>query len=106
MGYTGRVGESAEHATYKSVCGGDGNTEAVRVVFDPDLVTWEDLCAAFLLNPRVPSSIYGRQDPQYQVAIWTHDDQQLAAATVGFLSCSHARTLSSKSDIHHVIVSW
>jgi len=66
-------------ATYESVCGGDGHTEAVRVVFDPSVVSYEDIVRLFFENPRVPS-VYGEQELQYQVACWAMDDRQLAAA--------------------------
>lgn len=66
-------------ATYRSVCGGDGHTEAVRIVFDPSIVHYEDIVRIFFENPRVPT-IYGKQDPQYQVACWAMDDRQRAVA--------------------------
>ena len=44
-GYTG--GEVA-NPTYKQVsAGGTGHTEAIRVVYDPEIVTYDDLLAVF-----------------------------------------------------------
>ena len=34
-------------ATYKSVCSGDGHTEAVRVVFDPLVISYEEIVRLF-----------------------------------------------------------
>jgi peptide-methionine (S)-S-oxide reductase len=62
-------------ATYRSVCGGDGHTEAVRLIFDPTIIPYREIARQFFENPRVPV-IHGKQDPQYQVACWAMDDQQ------------------------------
>jgi len=76
VGYTG---SAAPSPTYGSVCGGDGHTEAVRVEFDPSVFRYEELIRKFLEDPRVPN-VYGKQDPQYQVAIWANSGEQREAA--------------------------
>lgn len=76
VGYTGSDSPSP---TYKSVCAGDGHTEAVRVEFDPSQLSYEGLIRRFVEDPKVPN-IYGRQDPQYQVAIWACSPSQREAA--------------------------
>jgi peptide-methionine (S)-S-oxide reductase len=40
VGYTGG---SRPNPTYESVCAGDGHTEAMRVWFDPTIMSYEDL---------------------------------------------------------------
>ncbi len=40
VGYTGGT---APNPTYNSVCAGDGHTEAMRVWFDPSVITYEQL---------------------------------------------------------------
>jgi len=62
--------------TYESVCDGDGHAEAVRVEFDPSAVGYEELVRRFVEDPRVPTYIHGREDPQYRVAIWTSSEDQ------------------------------
>lgn len=88
VGYTGRSAvdphsssssSSPPAATYDSVCDGDGNTEAVRVEFDPAVLGYEELIRRFVESPRVPN-IYGPQDPQYMVAIWVASEEQREAA--------------------------
>eukprot|EP00592_Proboscia_alata_P023412 CAMPEP_0194402304 /NCGR_PEP_ID=MMETSP0176-20130528/993_1 /TAXON_ID=216777 /ORGANISM="Proboscia alata, Strain PI-D3" /LENGTH=209 /DNA_ID=CAMNT_0039199553 /DNA_START=25 /DNA_END=654 /DNA_ORIENTATION=+ len=72
VGYTG---SRSPAPTYQSVCGGDGHTEAVRLEFNPRVLRYEDLIRRFIDDPRVPN-IYGRQEPQYQVAIWVSSSEQ------------------------------
>lgn len=83
VGYTGRIRSSNDvvstPATYETVCNGDGNTEAVRVVFNPCIVSYESIIKHFFENPRVPM-IYGKQDVQYQVAVWVMDERQMMVA--------------------------
>ncbi|MCH9695256.1 MAG: peptide-methionine (S)-S-oxide reductase MsrA [Gammaproteobacteria bacterium] len=44
----GYAGGSLEHPTYKEVCsGGTGHAEVVLVVFDPDIVSYEELLKVF-----------------------------------------------------------
>lgn len=44
VGYTGA---EAPNPTYNSVCRGDGHTEALRVEFDPKVISYEQLLDAF-----------------------------------------------------------
>ena len=79
VGYTGRLvvdkAASLPPATYQSVCNGDGNTEAVRITFDPSIVSYATIVQIFFENPRAPV-IYGEQDIQYQIAVWAMDERQ------------------------------
>jgi len=76
VGYTG---SGAPSPTYESVCRGDGHTEAVRVEFAPSVLGYEELIRRFVEDPKVPN-IYGKQNPQYQVAIWAVSNEQRLAA--------------------------
>lgn len=74
MGYTGGKGQAP---TYDTVCGGDGHTEALRIEYDPDRVTYEALLGQFFRG-HVPWD--GRGEAQYRSAIWWHDEAQRDAA--------------------------
>lgn len=80
VGYTGG---SVPHPTYQQVCSHDtGHAEAVRVEFDPDRISYEDLLNVFFdcHNP----TLLNRQGPdegsQYRSAIFYHDKAQRVAA--------------------------
>ena len=80
VGYTGGTKESP---TYKEVCTGrTGHAEAVKVTYDPDTVTYEDLLDVFWSN-HDPTQL-NRQGPdfgtQYRTEIFVNDDEQKQAA--------------------------
>lgn len=79
-GYTGG-GETAP--TYSQVSSGaTGHLEAVRVEYDPDFVTYEELLDTFWRNvdPTDDGGQFVDRGTQYQTGIFVHDDAQRAAA--------------------------
>ena len=55
--FLGRPGQSIplRNPSYKSVCAGDGHTEAMQVDFDPSQIEYKDLLKKFWSEPaRVP----------------------------------------------------
>jgi peptide-methionine (S)-S-oxide reductase len=80
VGYTGGT---TENPTYKQVCGNStGHAEAVRLEFDPDQISYEELLAAFF-GMHDPTQ-WNRQGPdfgsQYRSAVFFHDEDQEKAA--------------------------
>jgi len=80
VGYTGG---HTEHPTYRDVCSDTtGHAEAVQIVFDPAVVTYEQLLDKFwsMHDPTTPN----RQGPdvgsQYRSVIFYHSSEQQAAA--------------------------
>ncbi len=80
----GYAGGATTNPTYDDVCSGrTGHTEAVLVVFDPDVVSYAALLKRFWEAHDPTQGM--RQGPdsgsQYRSAIYTTTDQQLAEAT-------------------------
>lgn len=80
---SGFTGGTVENPTYRHVCRGDtGHAEAVRIVFDPQKTSYEDLLAVFW-KAHDPTQL-NRQGAdvgtQYRSAIFTHSDEQRTAA--------------------------
>ena len=80
VGYTGG---QAENPSYELVCTGQtGHAEAVRIEFDPQTISFEDLLETFW-NSHDPTTV-NRQGAdvgsQYRSAIFYHGEQQKEAA--------------------------
>lgn len=76
VGYTG--GEE-EHPTYRQVGSGmTGHAEAVRIHYDPDRVSYQELLEVFWrnINPTQSDGQFIDRGPQYRSAIFVHDDEQ------------------------------
>ncbi|MGB6058987.1 MAG: peptide-methionine (S)-S-oxide reductase MsrA [Microthrixaceae bacterium] len=79
----GYAGGFTPNPTYEEACSGrTGHAEAVLVVFDPKIVTYEDLLRVFW-ESHDPTQGMGQGNDigtQYRSGIFTLDDQQLTAA--------------------------
>ena len=83
MTEVGFIGGKVANPTYKQICRTDtGHAEAVRIVFDPSIVSYEYLLAVFW-GCHDPTTL-NRQGPdvgsQYRSAIFYADDAQKAMA--------------------------
>ena len=72
VGYTG--GTTA-NPTYNTVCRNDGHTEAIKVEFDPGVISYEELMRTFFSEAG-----RGGGKTQYQSAVWPQTDEQKSVA--------------------------
>ena len=80
---SGYIGGRVANPTYEQVSGGGtGHAEAVEIVFDPTLVTYEQLLDHFWDNvdPFAADRQFCDRGDQYRPAIFVHDTAQRAAA--------------------------
>ncbi len=79
----GYQGGHTPNPTYEEVCSGrTGHTEAVRVVYDPAMVTADDLLRVFWESHDPTQGMRQGNDvgTQYRSAVYTHSPAQRAAA--------------------------
>jgi len=80
---SGYTGGTVPNPTYKQVsAGATGHAEAVQVVFDPSVVSYEQLLEQYWRNvdPFVAQRQFCDVGSQYRPAIFVHSDSQRAAA--------------------------
>jgi peptide-methionine (S)-S-oxide reductase len=79
----GYAGGFTDNPTYEETCSGmTGHTEAVLVVFDPAVVSYDELLKTFWEN-HDPTQENGQGNDvgtQYRTAVYWHDEVQQAAA--------------------------
>jgi peptide-methionine (S)-S-oxide reductase len=79
----GYAGGFTPNPTYEETCTGrTGHTEAVQIVFDPAVVSYEELLRAFWEN-HDPTQVYGQGNDvgtQYRSAIYTTTPEQARIA--------------------------
>ena len=80
----GYAGGDLAHPTYREVCGGStGHAEVVLVVYDPAIVSYEDLLKAFWEGHNPTQGFRQGNDigSQYRSVIFAASDTQASAAT-------------------------
>ena len=75
-GYTG--GRVANPSYTQASAGGTGHAEAVEVVYDPHMVSYDELLSYFWhhVDPTVKNRQFCDVGEQYRTAIFVHDDEQ------------------------------
>ena len=89
---SGYTGGSTKNPTYKEVSAGKtGHTEAVRVVFDSEILSYEELLAIFWRNvdPTTADRQFCDVGAQYRAGIFYHDEAQ------------HETALRSRDHLEH-----
>ena len=98
----GYEGGFTPNPTYQEVCSGrTGHAEAVRVVFDPALVSYEDLLRVFWESHDPTQGMRQGNDvgSQYRSAIFWGSAEQKAAAEASAASYQHRLTQAGYSTI-------
>jgi len=76
---SGYVGGQTQNPTYQEVsAGGTGHAEAIRVRYDPQKITYDELLDIFWrhVDPTDPGGQFVDRGSQYRPAIFYHDDDQ------------------------------
>ncbi len=76
---SGYTGGHAENPTYEQVTSGTtGHYEAIKVTFDPDIITYKGLLKIFFqqIDPTDPDGSFADRGSQYQSAIFYQNDSQ------------------------------
>jgi peptide-methionine (S)-S-oxide reductase len=103
----GYQGGSTPNPTYQEACSGrTGHAEAVRVVFDPSTITFEQLLRLFWENHDPCQGMRQGNDvgTQYRSAIFVQDDAQRAAAEASKALYQEALTKAGYGSITTEIV--
>ena len=95
---SGYTGGHVDHPNYEAVCGGStGHAEAVRITFDPALVTYRELLEVFFVihDPTTLNRQGHDIGTQYRSAIFYHSAEQKQVAEEVIASFSKEQIYSN-----------
>ena len=101
-GYAGTA--DLQPPTYKTVCNGDGHTEAIMITYDDEVITFEQLVNQYFDYMKTQPFI---RDGQYANKIWTNSDKErIIIAKVGMEKGAMIPTISPfekfyKAELYH-----
>jgi peptide-methionine (S)-S-oxide reductase len=96
---SGYLNGKVKNPSYRQVsAGGTGHVEAVRVVFDPSVVTYERLLHVFWRthDPLTANAQFCDRGDQYRPAVLTHSDEQRHAAAASKAALEQSAVLKGK----------
>lgn len=80
---SGYTGGHTENPTYEEVCSGTtGHTEAVKIIYDPSIITYQQLVEIYWMqtDPTDASGQFADRGSSYRPAIFYHNQQQKETA--------------------------
>jgi peptide-methionine (S)-S-oxide reductase len=98
----GYQGGSTPNPTYEETCSGlTGHTEAVRIVFDPKVLPYDELLRVFWENHDPTQGMRQGNDvgTQYRSAIYTTSEAQLATARASRTTYAEALKSAGRGEI-------
>ncbi|MBA3661807.1 MAG: bifunctional methionine sulfoxide reductase B/A protein [Gammaproteobacteria bacterium] len=104
----GYIGGDRKSPSYEQICTGDtGHYEAIRVIFDPSIVSYETLTRAFfeIHDPTQSDGQGPDRGSQYLSAIFYYDPQQKQTA-VNLIKQLERKGLTVRTQILPVQVFW
>jgi peptide-methionine (S)-S-oxide reductase len=96
---SGYIGGAAPNPTYKQVsAGGTGHAEAVRIVYDPAKIDYDQLVEVFWHNvdPTQADGQFCDHGSQYRTAIFYADDEQKRIAEQSFAELEKTKPFDGK----------
>ena len=100
-----------ERPSYEQVCGGTtGHTEGLQLSFDPDVVSYAQLCDKLLAvlgsDATALNRVGGDRGTQYRHGIYPHTDAQAAAAAGAIARCQAGLTGEVATEVTRAAVFW
>lgn len=105
---SGYTGGTHANPTYEEVSAGrTGHAESIEIVFDPAVVSYEQLLDAFWHNvdPTTPDRQFCDHGTQYRPAIFYHDDRQKQLAEISRQRIAREKTFAGPLAVEITAVS-